>query len=504
MENYIDYKIVRSVVLAIAICTGSLYTLFLSYLLFQDFFDIFSMALVTSLAIKPCKDWVHSYFLIVYETSESYPITKKSLSLNAYAIVQWLLKINFIIQIGTVLSISLLLVKFPVSLLLLITLGVLIIDFLLRIIGDILLKISKLLKLYDYKTFFDAILTIFLLAIIIISAIIFLTLALGSMVLEISEHGKSFFGWVFELFDEEGLESLKSNSYIQLIDKNIEEILGSLAKEIFIESEQCSVFIESTMDLPVLNNLLFDTLVQIDELLVHLRISSHQILNFYFLNPGNFHEILWKTFSLGIRLFFGNMHGVAIAISTKLERVILYFTLVYILVKDKTTFIEKMLNMVPLENKIKYEILSDILSTISGITTSFLLGALVHYVATLGLYFALGLDLKYTFSVLSAVVGLFPFFGSWFVNLPMTFWLLFRWDFRAIIVFTFEYFVVGYLDSFILTAQLGTYNPTLIGIVIVLGIYKFGIFGIFYGPVIMLFGYLVFKLGKGLNPQSIH
>ena len=66
-------------------------------------------------------------------------------------------------------------------------------------------------------------------------------------------------------------------------------------------------------------------------------------------------------------------------------------------------------------------------------------------------------------------------------------------------MFFVEYFVVGYIDGVIYSAQLKAFNSTLIGIVIVLGIYKFGTFGIFYGPLIMSFGYLMFRLGQQLN-----
>ena len=253
------------------------------------------------------------------------------------------------------------------------------------------------------------------------------------------------------------------------------------------------------MELPIIHNLLFDNLVNIDEWLADLKFSSHQILNFYFLNPGKFHELFWKFFSFSLKLIFGNIGGVAAAISTVLERVILYFTLVYILIKNNSSIIENILNMLPLNNQNRHEIITEINSTIWGITTSFLMAAFTHYFSTLILYSLLDLEFLHTFSVLTAVVGLFPFFGAWFVNLPMIFWLLYQWDIRAVIVFFVEYFVVGYIDGVIYSAQLKAFNSTLIGIVIVLGIYKFGTFGIFYGPLIMSFGYLMFRLGQQLN-----
>ena len=200
-----------------------------------------------------------------------------------------------------------------------------------------------------------------------------------------------------------------------------------------------------------------------------------------------------------IKLLLSNIGGVAVAISTIIERVVLYFTLVYILVKDKTSMSEKILNMIPLENNIRHEIMRDITLTVSGISTSFILAALSHYVVTFFLFIFLNLKLKHTFSVLSAAVGLFPFFGAWFVNMPMIIWLILRWDYRAIILFVVEYFFVGYLDGVIYTVQLQSFNPTIIGIVIVLGIYKFGTFGIFYGPLILSLGYMIFKLAKQLN-----
>ena len=56
MEAYVDYKLVRSIVLAAVVCMASWYTIYLSYGLVQNFIDIFAISFVTSLAIRPCKD----------------------------------------------------------------------------------------------------------------------------------------------------------------------------------------------------------------------------------------------------------------------------------------------------------------------------------------------------------------------------------------------------------------------------------------------------------------
>lgn len=499
MENYIDYKQVRSILLAAVICMASYYTLYLGYSLVQNFIDIFAISLVTSLAIKPCKDYICMCYILVSTSEEKYPVISRSIFFSFSSHLNRIFTNHFLVNIFLAVALAVLCNKISFGFVGSLIFAVLVFDLALRGLCDLALKIAKMLKLERFQDFFETILTISLILAMVLAAVLFQTIAIGTIVFEMSEHGKFLIDWMSEFFGAESLEHLRNSAYFQTIDKNIEKMWGNLTQEIQKEQESCSAYIEQTKDLPILHSFLFESLLQLEDFLSYLKLSSHQILTLYYQNPAKFHELCWMVLSLPLKIILNNIGGVAIAISTIIERVVLYFTLVYILVNEKTSALEKVLYVVPLDNKTKFEIISDISSTISGITASFLIAAISHYAVTLLLYSGLGLELKHTFAVLTAVTGLFPFFGPWFVNLPMIFWLLVKWDYRAIVLFLVEYLVVGYVDGEIYSAHLQSFNPTLIGIVIVLGIYKFGTFGIFYGPLIMSLGYLIFKLGKQLN-----
>ena len=501
MEEYMDYRQVRGTVLAIAICMAFWFTLYMGYSLVQNFLDIFAISLVTSLAIRPCKDYIHLSYLLVSTSTEKYPILNSSLIFRLRSISSWVVCNNILLNIIIAVVLGVFYMKLSFMSILVLFGGIALVDLFLRAIGELALKVSKICKLNSYSEFFDMILTIILILAMVAAAVIFQTIAFGTVILEISEHGRFLFDWMSGFFDAESLEGLRNNTYFQTLDKNAEQMWENLTFEIQKEQMSCSTYIEQTRDLPLVSNFIFEALLSLEEFLAHLKLSSHQILTLYSQSPEKFHELCWKIIFLPVKLVLSNVGGVAIAISTIIERVVLYFTLVYILVKDKTSILEKFLYMVPLNNEIKNEITTDISSTVAGISTSFVLAAISHYLVTLLLYMVLELELKHTFSVLTAVVGLFPFFGAWFVNLPMIFWLLFRWDYRGIVILLVEYLFVGYLDGEIYSTQLESFNPTLLGIVIVLGIYKFGTFGIFYGPLIMSIGYLIFKLGRKLNEE---
>lgn len=469
------------------------------YSLLQGFIDIFAIALVTSLAIRPVKDWIHAQFIIAYGSTSKFPMLQSTLLFYLSSSLHLCKNATF--SLLFIPFISYLIYKSSVLFIIGLFLIVILADLILKILFGFIIKSFKLLKLYEYDSFFDSVLTIFLMITLIILALLLQTAAIGSVVIELTEHGKTFFDWCSDFFDAELLDNLSESSYLAALERNFGDAWRNLTKQTLEEAEMCSSYITSIKELPIVGDVMFNFLLDLEEWLSMFQLSTNHLAYVVLSVPQNF-DLIWKIVSTTIKLLFSNIGGVAFTISAILERVILYLTLVYILVKDQTSILEKCLNLIPLEKKIRFEILDDILSTISGISTSFLLAAFVHYGVTLWAYYILDLELKHTFAVLTAVVGLFPFFGAWFVNMPMIIWKIARWDYSGLVLFFIEYFIVGQLDGMIYSAQLESYNPTLVGIVIVLGIYKFGTFGIFYGPLILSFGYMIFKLAKQLNTNN--
>ncbi|OMJ67813.1 hypothetical protein SteCoe_34917 [Stentor coeruleus] len=502
MDGYVDYKLVRSIILAVAVCMAFWSTASMLYSLLQGFIDIFAIALVTSLAIRPVKDWINAQIIIAYGSTSNFPMFESTLLFYLPSSVNLCKNTTF--SLLFIPFLSYLIYKSSVLFILGVFLIIISADLILKFLFGFMVKSFKLLKLYEpinQNHLFDSVLTIFLMITLIVLALLLQTAAIGSVVIELTEHGKSFFDWCSDFFDAELLENLSESSYLAALEKNFGDTWRNLTKQSLEEAEMCSSYITSIKEMPIVGEVMFNFLLDLEEWLNMFQLSTNHLAYVVLSVPQNF-DLIWKIVSTTIKLLFSNIGGVAFTISAILERVILYLTLVYILVKDKTSILEKCLNLIPLEKKIRFEILDDIINTIFGISTSFLLAASAHYSITLWAYYALDLELKHTFAVLTAMVGLFPFFGAWFVNMPMIIWKIARWDYSGLVLFLIEYFIVGQLDGMIYSAQLESYNPTLVGIVIVLGIYKFGTFGIFYGPLILSFGYMIFKLAKQLNTNN--
>lgn len=495
MEQHVDLKLVKSIILAASFCAVCYWGVCLIFLLLQEYIDVFAIAFVTSLAIHPLKEWIQHYFIIAYSSTSYGPFLPYCLIID--------IPLVFRPKYGGVFVgvAAFIVYKSSVSFFLFLVVALLTVDLVIKLALGILIRLTSFINIYNKTQIFDTILTIFLIVFLLVIAAILQTFVFGSIALELTQKGKVLFDFFSSFVDEDPWETFKKSPYSQVLDDNLGEIWRNFTHVPEESSEEYDRYVNSGKSLPIVGGIIERTSVFLDFYLKDIGLSSGEVI--FLLNLPQRPELLWKTFSYCFKTLFGNLGGVAFVISYALEKVILYFTLVYILVKDAGGLVEKAIGLIPLSQQMQIEISSDIKKTVSGITISFILAGSIHYIVTLISFSLLELEFKYLFSGLAASVGLFPYVGTWVVTLPMVIYLSLSGSAKGIILLSIEYFVINYLDGEVYTSQLGYFNQSMIGIVIVLGIYKFGFLGIFYGPLIMSLGYLIFKIGHTLNQQPL-
>jgi predicted PurR-regulated permease PerM len=478
-------------ILAISFCAVVYSALWLLVALLQEYIDIFAIALVTSLAMRPLKHSIHYYLVIGYSSDKKFPYLQYSL----------LFKLPELFSSGTlgylVVFASMIIYKLSFSHFLFFSSSILFIDLIFKLFLGFFIKLTSLI--FQKKlVLLDTVLTFMLILLLVIILGMLQTFIFGSVAWELTQKGKVLIDFFVGLVDEDPLESFKSSPYSRVLNENFGDIWRNMTEVPVENANVIQGYINYGRGMPVVGGIVNSGVAIVDLYLSDLGLSAVGLL--YMLNsiPSKT-EYIWKTVIFALKTVFGNIGGVAYKISYLLERIILYFTLVSILVKGEGKVVEKAIGLVPLSKELQNEISADIVKTVAGITTSFVMAFLIHYVVTLATFLLLGLEFKFLFSALAAAVGFFPYFGAWVMTLPMIGYLLFNDLQKCLILFAVEYFLIGFLDSKVYTSQLGYFNESMIGIVIVLGIYKFGFFGIFYGPLIMALGYLMFKVGNSLN-----
>ena len=496
MEQHVDLKLVKSVILAVSFCAVCYWGAWLLFMLLQEYINVFAIAFVTSLAIHPLKEWILYYFLIAYTSPSKFPFLPFTLVTN--------LPLIFNPKYGgpVFAIVSFIVYKSSVSFSLFFIGSLVLLDLIVKTVLGLIIKGTSSLNIYNKKHFVDTLLTIFLIVLLIVIAAVLQTFVFGSIALELTQKGKSLFDFFSSVVDEDPWESFKQSPYSKVLDENLGEIWRNFTHVPTESSAEYDRYIHSGKELPVIGGIIAKTSKFLDFYLKDVGLSSGEVI--FLLDITNKPDLLWKGLSYCIKVLIGNLGGVAFGISNVLEKVILYFTLVYILAKDAGKLVEKAIGLIPLSKQMQIEISTDIRNTISGITISFVLAASIHYIVTLATFSLLELEFKFLFSGLAASVGLFPYVGAWVVTLPMVIFLSLSGSLKGLILLSVEYFAINYLDGQVYTSQLGYFNQSMIGIVIVLGIYKFGFLGIFYGPLIMSLGYLIFKIGHTLNQQPLN
>ena len=496
MEQHVDLRLVKSVILAVSFCAVCYWGAWLLFVLLQEYINVFVIAFVTSLAIHPLKEWIQYYFIIAYTSPSKFPFLPCTLFMN--------LPLIFNPKYGVLVFaiISFIVYKSSISFSLFFIVSLLLLDLIVKSTLGFMIKCTSTINIISKKQFFDTLLTIFLIVFLIVIAAVLQTFVFGSIALELTHQGKSLFNFFSSIVDEDPWESFKLSPYSKVLDENLGEIWRNFTHVPTESSAEYERYIDSGKELPVIGGIIAKTSKFLDFYLKDVGLSSGEVI--FLLDLSNKPDLLWKGLGYCIKVLVGNLGGVAFGISNVLEKVILYFTLVYILVKDAGMLIEKAIGVIPLSQQMQTEISTDIKRTISGITISFILAASIHYIVTLATFSLLELEFKFLFSGLAASVGLFPYVGAWVVTLPMVIYLSVSGSLKGLVLLFVEYFAINYLDGQVYTSQLGYFNQSMIGIVIVLGIYKFGFLGIFYGPLIMSLGYLIFKIGHTLNQQPLN
>ena len=432
MDQHVDLKQVKSMILAISFCAVVYWAIWLLISLLQEYIDIFAIAFVTSLAMRPLKHWIHYYLVIGYSSELYFPYISKTLVCN----LPLILNPTYSMYLAPVAAC--IIFKLSLSHFLFFSSTLMLIDLIFKIVLGLCVK-SFSFVFKNKLEHFDTALSMVLILFLIIILGLLQTFVFGSLALELTQKGKVLFDFFSSFMDEDPWDSFKQSSYSKVLDDNFGDIWRNMTE---VPAESAVViqgYITSGKGLPVVGRIVGSAVNIVDAYLDDLGWSSVGVL--YLMNSiPQKTEYIWKISSFALKTVFGNLGGVAYRISYLIERIVLYFTLVFILVKDEGRLVEKAIGLVPLSKDLQTEISADIVRTVSGIATSFVFAFLIHYVVTLGAFYMLSLEFKFLFSALAAAVGFFPYVGAWVTTLPMIGYLLFNDLFKSIALFGVENF----------------------------------------------------------------
>ncbi|MGC8872049.1 MAG: AI-2E family transporter [Caldimicrobium sp.] len=173
---------------------------------------------------------------------------------------------------------------------------------------------------------------------------------------------------------------------------------------------------------------------------------------------------------------------------TIFNMVLTLFTLFYFLIDG-----EKILNitkeLLPVESSSKENLLKKISEILKAILYGSVLTSIVQGVLALIIYLVLSVPQPFLFAFLTMLASYMPFLGTTFIWLPLSLYFLFIGSyFKAILLFLLCALTVAQIDNilkpFIIGGKTKIHN-LLMFFAVLGGIYRFGITGLFLGPIIL-------------------
>jgi len=185
---------------------------------------------------------------------------------------------------------------------------------------------------------------------------------------------------------------------------------------------------------------------------------------------------------------------------------LVFFGLLYVLLSNETYFIEDLMKILPIGDTYKRRTIDSIERSITGVFIgSFAIG-ISHAIVTYIIFIILGLDFVYIATFITAFSALFPkIVSSWIVFVPVLFILYLQSEpfllYISLGIALSQLILFYYVDPKIYSL-IPNAHPYLTGLSIVLGISTFGLEGVFFGPLVIIFTVIVYRIFSSANNED--
>jgi predicted PurR-regulated permease PerM len=167
------------------------------------------------------------------------------------------------------------------------------------------------------------------------------------------------------------------------------------------------------------------------------------------------------------------------------------FTLItlYYLLVDGEKFVNETIKLIPGEREEKEKILQRVSFILKGVLYGNILTALIQGFSAFFIYFILGIPQYLLWAFLTTIASFLPILGTGLIWLPLTIYLLLVGSYiKALILLIYSVLIVAQVDNFLkpllIGGRTGIHN-LLVFFSVLGGLAKFGLLGLFLGPVIL-------------------
>lgn len=503
----VDYKLVRSMVLAFVICFITGYTGYLVISMIKDYLNVIMLALVSSLAMRPLKESLTSFFKFHFRSEMRFSFTRHCLFGKIVGNLIGIREFNPIRRMkeraGDLFNLVVITYVCYIALLK-IKIGSLIIggfvlaaaDLIFRFKCDIVLMIILKLKPKRKTGALNSFISILVILLVLIVAILAQSLAAGAVFIEITEQGQIYIKELEKLMNSEMVDDYYNQVKDLIQEQDLTQTLSTLFEDANQDDDQtCSSYIEYLSSVPYIGNLAFGYAASIDYWMDYIGFSTGQLFALY-----NFYSERVNSTALNVSVLMGttlmnNLSAITYSVSSSINSFLFYMTMIFLLVSMKDSVIDKLIKAIPIDATTRKLIEETTIRSVLGLFKSIFKVSISHFLLTWMLYDLANLPFKYTMSSICALAGLFPLVSTWILHIPTIISLCVQRNFiQALVVLVYEWFVMDYIDSDIYVANMEHIDPSLITLAIAMGIYNYGVLGIIYGPLIAALAGLLYSL----------
>lgn len=515
----IDTRMLRAHVLSIVICSFVALTIFLVYYLIKDYMECITLAVLSSMALRPLKAWTLSQVRELSITQQYLPTLPQSYCLSALRwLVRgrnqrstqvtetkwermdgfWLMIIAFIVYIASM--------KAKPKTVLLVLAGLLIADMLVRFCIDLF---SMCIKLSGWNSqsnahkaekcsSFLSLIILFLALLCSFSMAITLIIPTG---LELRDQGSV----VVEQVKGLGF-NLTAEGVTEMIMKYVEEKGGLKAWTGFESFQKEGVngtvieYVDKLQGVPWVGQRLTETLLSWESQLIAYGVPVPNVVDFLI---ENINEISFYGLQIGWFLWSILLSSATSIFSSFFDFIYsacLYLTLVFFLMTTESSILSSILRIVPISEEMHNRIERELSTNVVQVFATIIKVAITYSLCTYMLFDILDLPFKHTASTFTGLVGFIQILDPWVISLPWICSLVISGlYYRAAMVLGVEYFVLGYCYKDIYSRTVTGLNVTILTLASVFGLSNFGVLGVLYGPLIAGLINVFMSLMQGLQ-----
>ena len=519
----IDTKMLRAHVLSIVICTFVALTVFLVYYLIKDYLECITLAVLSSMALRPLKAWTLCQVRELSVTQQYLPTLPQSYCLSALRWVaargrtehntqmtarKWERLDGFWLMV-LVFAVYLAVMKMKAKTALLVVIGLLVADMLVRFCIDLF---SMCIKLSGWNSqsnahkaekcsSFLSLLILFLALLCSFSLAIALIIPTG---LELRDQGSAVVGQV------QGLGfNLTAEGVTEMVMKYVEEKGGLKAWTGFASFQKEGVnntvieYVDKLQGVPWVGQRLTETLLSWESRLIAFGVPVHNVVDFLI---ENINEVSFYALQIGWFLWSVLLSSATSIFSSFFDFIYcacLYLTLVFFLMTRESSILSSMLSIVPISEEMHTRIEKELSTNVVQVFATIIKVAITYSLCTYMLFDCLDLPFKHTASTFTGLVGFVQILDPWVVTLPwMCSLVLTGMYYRAAAVLGVEYFVLGYCYTDIYSRTVTGLNVTILTLASVFGLSNFGALGVLYGPLIAGLINVFMSQMRGLQAQA--